>query len=301
MGWAALILASFVAPRSWKDRPRSAEATLRRERWRAWSFGDEAGRAGFRRHLLDQNPFYWLAARARHKPLRVWAALLVIAVAWTWGLVKFGREWLNTVVFVTTGLALNFLLKVWFTTETTRQLAEDRKAGTLELLLTTPLSIRQIVRGQSFALQREFLAPLGAILAVESIFMLGPINEPMGEHERVLWVLLWLAFMVMLVADLFALFWLALWHALTARNQNHAAGASLTRILLLPYLPFALVLLCIALLAMSSRVEPDLGPGFFIGLWFFLGIAADLYFGAFARQKLLSQFRTAATQRFVKK
>src|SRR5258708_18709669 len=111
--------------------------------------------------------------------------------------------------------------------------------------------------------------------------MLGPVNEPLEDHDRTLWILFWLAMMVLLVADLFALFWLALWHGLTAKNQNHAAGASLTRILLVPLLPYALVMLLVALTAMTSRSDPDLGAGFFIGLWFFLCLAAALYFRAF--------------------
>ena len=36
----------------------------------------------------------------------------------------------------------------------------------------------------------------------------------------------------------------------------------------------------------------------FLGLWFGLGLAADLGFGAWARHKLLTEFRLAATQRY---
>jgi hypothetical protein len=37
---------------------------------------------------------------------------------------------------------------------------------------------------------------------------------------------------------------------------------------------------------------------YLLGLWFGLGLAADVGFGAWARQKLLAEFRLAATRRY---
>ena len=57
------------------------------------------------------------------------------------------------------------MLKLWITTEAGQQLAVDKKSGAFELLLSTPLTVRDMVRGQWLALRRQFLKPLAAVAA----------------------------------------------------------------------------------------------------------------------------------------
>jgi hypothetical protein len=102
--------------------------------------------------------------------------------------------------------------------------------------------------------------------------------------------------MVMLVADAMALYWVGMWQALRARNPNRAASASVLRIIILPWIGYALAMLLVALLSMTEPL--DLKWPFFLGLWFFLGLAADLGFGLYARFKLLTEFRDVATERY---
>lgn len=296
LAWLALVLASFIAPRSWQDKAPGPKSMLWREHWRAWTYGDLAERREFRRRLLDTNAFYWLAARARFKPALVWGVLALCACGWVWGLAKYRRDWLNAGVYITTALALNGLLRFWFANEAARQLAEERKAGTLELLLSTPLRITEILRGQYLALLRQFLGPLLLVLAVESVFMFSVLSTSLTE-ERSLWFCLWTAGMLMLLADLVALYWLSQWLALTVRNPLRAAGTALAGVLILPWGAFALVMLFVALNSMR-RPGPDPSWQFLLGLWFALGIAVDLAFGGLARNKLLTQFRLVAQQRY---
>ena len=42
-----------------------------------------------------------------------------------------------------------------------RQFAEDRHSGALELVVSTPLGVKEILRGQWLALRRQFLGPPG--------------------------------------------------------------------------------------------------------------------------------------------
>jgi ABC-type Na+ efflux pump permease subunit len=298
LSWICLALASFIAPRIWQDRPAGAQALNCRERWRTWSYGDSAERAAFRYHLLDQNAFYWLAARSRLKPAAVWGCFGLAGCGWLIGWAKFGRDWFSEGVYVVVALVLTLMLKLWFALETSRQLADDRKSGTLELLLSTPLKVREILEGQFLALTRQFLGPVGAVLALDTIFLLAGQTQNMGEETRSLWVMFWLAIMVMLVADLAALYWLGMWQGLTAQNPLRASGNSLVRILLLPWAGIFIVLIMVALASMGPGPNPDLGEKFFLGLWFFLGIAADLTFGLTARRNLLTRFRRMAEQRY---
>jgi ABC-type transport system involved in multi-copper enzyme maturation permease subunit len=297
LSWLCLILASIIAPRSWQEKPEGPMVRWR-ERWRSWTFGSVAERVGFRRRLLDQSPFFWLASRGRLRPAGVWVFLVVVAGIWVWGLVKLRREWLNEVVYFLTALFLNSAFKCWFAVEASRQMAEERKAGTLELLLSTPLAVRDILRGQLLTLNRQFLGPVVAILVVQCLFMAAPLSESFTAEERGLWLALFAGGMVMLVADLAALYWVGMWQGLTARNPTRAATTSVLAILCAPWVVFALVVLLMGLAALSGVPEREPGPRFFLGLWLIQGLGADLVFGAYARHKLLTEFRFAAQERY---
>ena len=68
--------------------------------------------------------FFWLI------PAFIMALVAVLGLlgcGWVWGLLEFHHEWLNEFMYVATGLALNFLVKAWFSLEVGRQLAEDRR------------------------------------------------------------------------------------------------------------------------------------------------------------------------------
>jgi ABC-type transport system involved in multi-copper enzyme maturation permease subunit len=299
LGWMALALASLIAPRAWQDRPAGAQTLRWRERWRGWSYGNLTERAGFRRRLLKRNAYFWLAARARLRPAYVWAVLGLVACGWVWGLARSGRDWLDEMTYVLTGLLLNVIIKVWFALEAGRSLAEDRRQGALELLLSTPLTENDILRGQMLALKRQFRGPVVVVLLVFFLFAMAASSATLSRQEpqdQILWVLFWAAAMVMLVADLLALYWVGMWAGLTARNPTRAVAANLGRILVLPWLALGFGVL-VASVAWPNADDTQVLK-LFLGLWFGLGLAADLGFGAWARHRLLTDFRLAATRRY---
>ena len=151
-----------------------------------WSYGDPEERSAFRRRLLERSAYFWLAARARLGPAYVWAVLGLVACGWVWGLARSGRDWLDEGTYVLTGLLLNLLIKVWFALEAGRQLAEDRKQGALELLLSTPLTVQDILRGQLLALKRQFQGPVLAVLLVFGLFLIAGASDDdvAGECRR---------------------------------------------------------------------------------------------------------------------
>ena len=189
-----------------------------------------------------------------------------------------------------TAVCLNILLKGWVATEVSRQLAEDRQRGALELLLSTPLSVRDILQGHLLALRRQFQWPVVVVLSLFVLFMLAGLRDIYGE--RGLWVWLWIAGMVMLVGDLAALYWVGMWQGLTARTPQRAGSGTLAQILAIPWVGMALSLLVISLLLIRREFEPS--EYLFLLLWVALGAAADIAFAGYARHKLLTHFREAA-------
>ena len=180
----------------------------------------------YRKRLLDINAFYWLAARARLKPLHVWTFLGLMAFWWLRGWMDSGALWFDPVTAITLALILNCTLKAWIALEAGQQLAEDQKAGALELLLSTPLTVRDILRGQFLALRRQFLKPLLVTIAVELILMTADLRHS-GNRKPELH--LWLAGITMLVADVLTLPVVAMRIALTAKNPARYPRRRLAR------------------------------------------------------------------------
>ena len=118
------------------------------------------------------------------------------------------------------------------------------------------------------------------------------------ESDRTGLGLTYVAGMLMFVLDLVALYWVGMWQGLSARNHSRATSTTLARILVLPWVVIALVLLVIALLSLGGVNPPDAGEGIFLALWFGTGALIDLIFAGAARHQLLRNFRLAAQERY---
>ena len=163
--------------------------------------------------------------------------------------------------------------------------------GALELLLSTPLSVRDILRGQLMALRRQFLRPLLAIILIELV-----LARIVRQHSRTgddRMVLTWMAGILILVADVVALIWVALSSALSSKNANQAIIKTLVRVLILPWVMFAIIAVLASLWAGVTR-KPGPGWRFHLGLWFWLGLGTDFIFGLSAWVRLRTGFRELA-------
>jgi hypothetical protein len=293
--WMLVLLASRIVPRSWQDKPARAEKRRWREFWRAWSYGNAEKQDGFRKRLLNVNAFYWLAARAQRKPVHVWTFMACMAGWWVVGWSISGRLWLDSAVAVLTALLLNSTLKVWVAIEAGAQLADDQKTGAFELLLSAPLTVGDILRGQWLALRRQFLKPLITVLALEVFFLVVWLGPSEGHQD----LAIWLAGMAMLVLDVVALSWVGMSRALIARSHNSATISTLIRVLVLPWAAFGAVLAFGHVwygLALNKTWSPSWQ--FQLGLWIGSGLAADVGFGLFAWWQLRYRFRELALRRF---
>jgi ABC-type transport system involved in multi-copper enzyme maturation permease subunit len=290
LSWILLLSSSIIVPRTWQDRALTAEAVGRRQRIDRLKLGSPEQRKRFRARLLDHNPFYWLVARHRTKAFAVWLFLAAGGFAWSWGLIFDRRDWQDQGAYLLTALILHTGLKSWVATEASRRFSLDRQSGALELLLSTPMPVKQIVRGQVMGLERQFAGPVFAVLLVDFVFLL------IGRHDTDA-LMIWVAGMVVFVADLITLSWLGMWRGLNSRHPNRAAVATLVRILTLPWVVYFLVLTLAALSDSSGRTSSwnNKTP---IYLWIAISLGFDALFGFPAARRLILQFREVATQRF---
>lgn len=296
LSWFFLIASCLIVPRSWQDKAASVSQLRWRDRWLRWSLGDSAQRAEYRARLLDVNAFYWLASRSRIKPALVWAAIGLLSSVWLWGWMKFGGDWTELPASLITALILNTMLKVWFAGECCAQLAEDRRIGALELLLSTPLDVRSVLHGQFLALCRQFLGPVIFAVTVEVILLVIGLGQASFRNEAGLWIFVWICGLVVFFADFAALFHVCLWKSLTARNANRANSAAIVQIMALPWIFYAVLLILIGTMRFAG------GPGMdgfaFVILWLLLCLAVNAIFGFRAKLRLESEFRQVATTRY---
>jgi ABC-type transport system involved in cytochrome c biogenesis permease component len=291
LSWVLLVAASLIVPRTWQDKALTADQVRRREKLNRWQLGSSEKRRAFRQRLLALNPFYWLAARHRTKPVAVWAFLGVVAFIWSLGLIFEPQDWKDEAAYLWTAALVHTVLKFWVVTEACRRFSLDRQSGALELMLSTPISVKEIVRGQWMALERQFAGPVLVVLVADFIFLLA------GRRESEL-VLTWVVGMVTFVTDLLTLSWLGMWRGLNSRRPNRAAAAALVRVLVLPWMAFLMVMTLMALTEVFGRRNSSWDGHSVILLWAAISLVFNGVFGLPARRRLVQEFRQVATRRF---
>ena len=250
----------------------------------------------FRTRLLNISACFWLGARQRLKPTLVWAFLGLCGCVWAWGAFKWRDDWLQEGTYLATALILHLTLKLWVASEACQRFGPDHRSGALELLLSTPLTVREVLRGQMLALKRQFLWPLLAVVGIDFLFLLAGARRLSSAGDN-FWVSFCGAEMVLLAADVYALIWVGMWVGLISKRPNRASGATIARVLVLPCGVWAGLLILTTFTPFWHRVE-DKWP-FYLLLWFGLGMITDIFFCLWAKFRLLRDLRTVATQRFV--
>jgi len=180
-------------------------------------------------------------------------------------------------------------LKLSMTTETCHRLAEDRRIGALELVLSTPLTTREILRGPWLALKRQFAKPVAAVVVLEFLLL--------RQQFTLSTTLINLA---LLLADLAALGYVGMWLGLTSRNLNRAILGTIARVLILPAGAYFVGLFALDILwPLLGRGSFEPSDGFNDYFWFGIGLANNFLVGVcWASRRFLHDFRQAATHRY---
>jgi hypothetical protein len=128
------------------------------------------------------------------------------------------------------------------------------------------------------------------VVAVELIFA-GMMVRRHNAREEVYTLLV---IVIMLVADVAALIWVAMLAALTARSQTRATMTAVVRILVVPWIAFAGILAVWNACSLLDLTRQTPGERFTLGLWLGTGLLADLFYGLRAWRSLRVRFRELA-------
>lgn len=295
-GWGCLALGAWVLPGQWQDRPSGVLAGGWRARWRQWIAGDAAKRLAWRARWLPRNPFFWLVSRDRFQTLAVWAVLGLVALVWL-GIALYDRDWLAPPIFVLTAIVLHSILKLWIASQAGYRFAHDRQSGALELLLSTPCSVKQIVRGQQLALLRQFLGPAIVVLLVDVVLHgAGQSQLQTTSEEEALWTATFVAGMVVFVADLVTMHWAGMWLGLTARRINTITGSAGLRVLVIPWLVWFVFVTFHILAGLAGNRGPQ--PWDLLIVWVVASLMNDAIWTVWCSRRLYREFRRRATDRY---
>ena len=219
-----LAVASFVLPRIWQEKPRQVQVRRSRRRQRT-----EAKR---RRRQLDQNPILWVAyhpGQARSFRILFYSILVAcvggrIALSYA----DWDPEFADALALVSPTILLN----VYIASQSSMNLAEARRSGALELLLSTPLKVVDIVRGQILALKEMFLIPA---LLLAGCYILSAIGWTIqsGQWEPGLFLLMHL---LQLGLGICAIAAVGMWMGMTSKTPNRALFKTLLIGMIFPYI-----------------------------------------------------------------
>ena len=278
MGWIWLVAAVVILPRSWQDKPMSGVPW-----WQRWLARDgvASGRISDEKRslMLDGNPVVWLVLRGSERQTYLWLlVILAAAVSVTaWG-VSGGATMMSGVILGVM-ILVHLTIAIWVASEACHLFSAARDSGAFELLLSTPLTAKEIVEGHVLGLRRMFYRPVVILLSVEAgllaaqLYVSGTGAAPWSWWEWTFKTLGGGLFLVCAVMDLVAVARYGLWQGLAARKPANAVTRTVLFVLVLP-------------LFLLSCTTP-------VGL-----IIKDLIFINYAKEQLRRQFRVLIAGRF---
>ncbi len=308
LSWGLLGLTCLLVPHAWQDRKRHLE----KAGWRhAFKYGTRRRRRVIRRRWMEQNPVLWLTGRDRWQSNVLWAVCLLLTATNAGYAVLYGPrqiwsawDWLLTLA--------RFSVYLWAASQAGRFLVEARRGGLLELLLTTPVSLRQLIKGQWQAWIHLYALPLIALLMLPyvaaccaqsvtwGIARLGGTTVQPGP-------LIVNAAVNLLgeMGDLIALGWFGLWMGVTSKNTTLATVRTLVFVQVIPWLAIVALSVLVAVSLSTSQALKNVNFPPWLNVWVPVIITAvlcaatvakDIGSVIWSRRRLYSRLRTQASE-----
>ncbi|HUR44305.1 MAG TPA: hypothetical protein VMZ27_00420 [Candidatus Saccharimonadales bacterium] len=286
--WTFLCLASRLVSRQWQDKTRGPLANSWMELQKRWLMGDAAVRKCFRKRLLEVNPIVWLCSREKRTRLYPWFFIVPMVLLVLWAR-RFDRT-LTAQFGIIVAYFTHVILKCWVASLACHNLAASKASGSLELILSTPLTVKRILEGHWLSLKRQFLMPFLALATLELFLCLAGLKEFREPNPRATWILAIFANLILLFLDSFTLAWYGLWRALGSSSAQASTSITTLRVLIVPWL------ITLGLAITFGRNGGDDFYALLLTVWFISSLLTDLVLGLKAKQWLHVHFRTQASE-----
>jgi ABC-type transport system involved in multi-copper enzyme maturation permease subunit len=189
-----LATASLALARLWREREVEESNNGWRERWSDFLHGSSGHRRRLAESWLDLNPFVWLAGRDRSPTTLGWLVCAGISLLWLTCCAAWPSHWPSAQNFFITATCLNLIL-AWLCRYTVAsQVAQPRRDGSYELLLTTALPPGDIVWGTLEAVRIRVRPVADFVLLLNGLMMVvGLAIRPWTPASLMVYLLLWIA------------------------------------------------------------------------------------------------------------
>ncbi|HXJ59433.1 MAG TPA: hypothetical protein VNU68_22545 [Verrucomicrobiae bacterium] len=314
-GGALLWCASWVLPGAWQDQPVRAPARWDwhwhwhwrwRGRWGWRGFGSKpkgetgeslpaAGSVKPPRSLADSatlevNPAQWLFSRHSSGSLIWLVTILGASVLFLTWFNPSPAWWLQLFLIC----SIHGALKLCMAWEASRILEDHHRAGGLELVLVSRMTVVDILNGCVGTLRFMFKRAITLVICLDAISAVILVAKslrgagPLGRHDVLTGTLFTgLILLGMLLMDLWALSWLGMWLGLRHHRPWRAALECALRLFILPWvLPIAALVLS----GGSSTGVTGLPVALFLA-WIGCSFLVAYGLGSGAKKKLHDQFR----------
>ncbi|MCX8107365.1 MAG: hypothetical protein N3G20_01025, partial [Verrucomicrobiae bacterium] len=262
---------------------------------------------------LEVNPVYAVAARLRWPHFVFWTLVTLVAINVLWITIGYRRSFSSYQFHQYFSHALVFTNRVWIAVMACRFFLEARKTGALELILTTPVPVKTLLRGHWRALRNFFTLPILAIAVLHVFYVMANYrlaNLQGGVGGALLQSYLTGAgsSLINFLTDVLALCYVGSWFSLSVRKPGFAVLYTFALVILgpwtmanfLPSLSSILPNTVAVWLTTGGVLRRLFGSGLSYyplgrtGVW----VAKNLVLVFWARRKLHRHFRSAAAQTY---
>jgi ABC-type transport system involved in cytochrome c biogenesis permease component len=298
LGWTFLLIASWRTANSWRELPVSARVQRWRKRLECWRKGSAAARRAWRSSMLDRNPVSWLEGRDRLQARMLRAILLGVGISGALTHVLSPAKWPTKVWIILWPFLAHYTLGLWIAIQAPRRLADDKESGALELLLCTPVTPADIVRGCMRILRRWFGSALLALLMLDVLFGWAYFSEHGGWAglQQMVFPEFTACVLAVTPVQAYTLARMGLYQGLVATTSLRATFMLIWKVCVLPWPVFAAFMLGL------ETTQRYVGLPFRVTDRFGFGALASVHlllcalFLARANWQLRSRFRSLAAQ-----
>ena len=299
IGWAFLLGAAWHLPRRWQEKAAPAGKRTFKERWVQFCYGNTADRGKRRSKFLRLNPIYWLSARNRLKPLTT-SILFVLLLSFFGWLIYINPRSATEMLVVFT-IILMLVEKVALAGAACTRVNEEHEQGTLELLLSTPLSVREFVRGNTLTLLWQFRFVGLLILGLQILVCGWWISEewPFNSPEERMITAFGAAILLLHYLDLYTISRFGLWACVTAKNPKQAPQTTIGMIVFFPVMVFGISLATLGVASWLFEWTWDPPEWLFFASYLGLVLLNDLFWLVLFRRRFSTKLREFASKRFL--
>ena len=180
MAWLCILGACRRTKFAWQE---AGNLSLSRWRFVRWRRAKPRRQAVWRKLMLERNPIAWLEGRDMLQERLLWTMCLGACILLAVVHLRYPNEWPSADWLVIWGLWTHYILCIWVAIQSPRRLGDDKYSGALELLLCTPISTREIVRGNLQLLRRRFGRALIVLMGLDA-FLLYAFFSNHGGWQR---------------------------------------------------------------------------------------------------------------------